>query len=839
MAPAAAAEEAPPPGRSTRSRRKAAPTAAKVDAEAETEAEAEVEVEAEMEAPAGRRTRGRTKAAAAAKGRGKGKAKKPESAPEVEPDQEVKGNAEAETVTQETKGRGRTRGAAAKKEPAQRGRARTRGAKAVLATEEVEEENSQIPSTRQTRAGRRRTEARDRAASGALDEEAEAVDEPHVPSAARATRRMTRARAEEPRPAGDTEAAVATTAMATGAGANEVEAEPLPEKPQELVSAVASAAPADPGPKDPKEAAPAQPEAPSRRRTRAQADMEPDIEALAPETAMKPAKTARRRRTRVDLMAAAALAAEEEEERPDAAAPSAAAAAASNSPVIPCEAQPAVAKEPRRKTTHQTAAFNFQPEPANQARAAAAEAAAAAAAVKKKPVTDLVEAALMDPGALLSSRGAVAKSRATELMRTPGPGPASAAGTAEKAGKLSLTTPRTEDEVGAAGGGKGVKSVTPDEMAHTTMHSTEIETKTVLEKARGGGLRNMADLLKPKSKPARPHATPGPSPLVAGSAGTITAPAALTGSHRAGALLTGSNKTPFQLKSSSSAKPALVADEGRRTPGVKANPALTASHALHREEVMKRKRALEEQQREEWLRQQEEKRRRVEGNLAAMEAKDRAKREARALAERERKAGAARTPGTGAKRLVGGLAKTPGSRPLGGASRVASTDKENVALHHAAPAGAAKWTQGFGQGAPAPAKKAFPVVSKAALSTPVSSQVTANAVAKAPVVESYDMSPYRGSDDEDDAEYAPQKVVPLWAQRQNLLQQIQRQAYTNPDKIFQTKQTSCSLDEVFGNGHKSRLWNKARGSSGDWAADEVTAAEEMNYEKAMGFLSAR
>ena len=120
----------------------------------------------------------------------------------------------------------------------------------------------------------------------------------------------------------------------------------------------------------------------------------------------------------------------------------------------------------------------------------------------------------------------------------------------------------------------------------------------MLEKARGGGLRNMADLLKPKSKPARPHATPGPSPLVAGSAGTIKAPAAPTGSHRAGALLTGSNKAPFQLKSSSSAKPGmkLVGDEGRRTPGVKANPALTGSHTLHREEVMKRKRALEEQQ---------------------------------------------------------------------------------------------------------------------------------------------------------------------------------------------------------------------------------------------------
>jgi hypothetical protein len=540
------------------------------------------------------------------------------------------------------------------------------------------------------------------------------------------------------------------------------------------------------------------------------------------------------------MAAAAAIAAENEDGQPPAAseARAAAPAEASGLPNIPCEAQPEPAKKPRRKTTHQTAAFNFQPEPATAARAAAAE---AAEAVKKKPVTDLVEAALMDPGALLSSRGAAAKARAVELARTPGP--ASAAGTAEKAGRVSLSTPLTGSDAGAASVGKtAAKSVTPDEMAHSTMQNTEIETKTVLDKARGGGLRNMADLLKPSSKAARPHTTPGPSPLVTSSSGTIKAPT--SGHQRPGPLRAGvpSTKAPFPLKGAghSSAKPGmkLATDEGRRTPGVKASPAVTGAHSLHREEVIKRKRALEEQQRGEWLRQQEEKRRRVEGNLAAMEAKDRVKREARALAERERKAVGAgagfKTPGEGAKH-PGAPEKTPGRvRPTG------ADDKENVSHVANLPAAnaAAKWTQGFGQGAPAPTKKAFPVVSKA-ISTPVSAHTAAKAVAKAPVVESYDMSPYRGSDDEEEEEYAPKKVVPLWAQRQNLLQHIQRQAYTNPDKIFQTKQTSCCLDEVFGNGYKSRHWNKARGSSGDWAADEVTAAEEMYYEKAMGFLSAR
>ena len=808
-------------------------------------------------APAGRTTRGRAKAAT----KGKSRAKVAQTEAEQEPEAVEAAEPEAELAPKE---RGRGRGRAAKKAPASRDPAPAQAAPGAPPQEEAEgggkvegEAAARKPSARQARAGQRRTRAQIQARDLPA-EEAEVGLPEETAAAPRATRRMTRARAQ------------AETAPHPDAVGEDRGGDPAPratrrmtraraEQPQELERPVPAAAAAGPeaelevpgavetaargaaaaarrrtrGAAEPASAPCPEGEAkaPSRRRTREQADLEPEVEAVPcePDLPMKPAKQARRRRTRVDLMAAAAaIAAENEDGQPPTAdeARAAVPAEASGSPNIPREAQPEPAKKPRRKTTHQTAAFNFQPEPATAARAAAAE---AAAAVKKKPVTDLVEAALMDPGALLSSRGAAAKARAAELARTPGPTPA--AGTAEKAGRISLTTPLTGSDAGATGGCKtGAKSVTPDEMAHSTMQNTELETRTVLDKARGGGLRNMADLLKPSSKAVRPHATPGPSPLVTNSSGTIKAPP--SGHQRTGALRAGvtSTKAPFPLKGAdhSSVKPGmkLAGDEGRRTPGVKASPAVAGAHALHREEVIKRKRALEEQQRGEWLRQQEEKRRRVEGNLAAMEAKDRARREARVLAERERKAA-----GAGAK-TPGGVAKTPGRARATGAG-----DKENIANLPAANA-AAKWTQGFGQGAPAPTKKAFPAVTKAT-STPVTANTAAKAAAKAPVVESYDMSPYRGSDDEDEEEYAPKKVVPLWAQRQNLLQHIQRQAYTNPDKIFQTKQTSCCLDEVFGNGYKSRHWNKTRGSSGDWAADEVTAAEEMYYEKAMGFLSAR
>ncbi|KAI5062284.1 hypothetical protein GOP47_0022823 [Adiantum capillus-veneris] len=102
-------------------------------------------------------------------------------------------------------------------------------------------------------------------------------------------------------------------------------------------------------------------------------------------------------------------------------------------------------------------------------------------------------------------------------------------------------------------------------------------------------------------------------------------------------------------------------------------------------------------------------------------------------------------------------------------------------------------------------------------------------------IQSYEISPYKSSsDDEDDDK--PKKPVPLWARKENLLQQLLWQQHVNPDRIFSSAKT-CSLAEIFGTtGSRRRKDFTKRSASGDWLDDNVTWKEELDYKNAMGYM---
>lgn len=111
--------------------------------------------------------------------------------------------------------------------------------------------------------------------------------------------------------------------------------------------------------------------------------------------------------------------------------------------------------------------------------------------------------------------------------------------------------------------------------------------------------------------------------------------------------------------------------------------------------------------------------------------------------------------------------------------------------------------------------------------------------------ESYEISPYRGSDDEDDSEDSEeeeegekskvQKPCPLWTRKEYLLPHVLAQSTIDPDDIFGTVRT-CNLDEVFAKGAKKKRSFRKRTSSGNWLEDRLTWKEQMSYKRAMGFL---
>ena len=85
--------------------------------------------------------------------------------------------------------------------------------------------------------------------------------------------------------------------------------------------------------------------------------------------------------------------------------------------------------------------------------------------------------------------------------------------------------------------------------------------------------------------------------------------------------------------------------------------------------------------------------------------------------------------------------------------------------------------------------------------------------------------------------------IPVWAQKEYLHIQVERQHKENPDptKIFPIPNT-CDLEEMFavvGSGNlkkRSRPKNlRIRGSSGNWSKDGVTKAEEEHFRKKMRY----
>ncbi|KAG0569010.1 hypothetical protein KC19_6G058800 [Ceratodon purpureus] len=105
-------------------------------------------------------------------------------------------------------------------------------------------------------------------------------------------------------------------------------------------------------------------------------------------------------------------------------------------------------------------------------------------------------------------------------------------------------------------------------------------------------------------------------------------------------------------------------------------------------------------------------------------------------------------------------------------------------------------------------------------------------------VQSYEISPYRDSEDEDsdEEEKRSQKPIPQWARKENMWPQLVRQLQQDPDDIF-VGANSCSLDKVFEvKGSKKRPDFKRRGSSGDWVKDCLTWQEQMQYKVTMGYL---
>ncbi|KAH7434775.1 hypothetical protein KP509_06G034000 [Ceratopteris richardii] len=103
-------------------------------------------------------------------------------------------------------------------------------------------------------------------------------------------------------------------------------------------------------------------------------------------------------------------------------------------------------------------------------------------------------------------------------------------------------------------------------------------------------------------------------------------------------------------------------------------------------------------------------------------------------------------------------------------------------------------------------------------------------------IKSYEISPYKSSSDDDEDDDEPKKPVPLWARKENLLQQLAWQQDIDPDQIFSSEKT-CNLSQIFGTTGSRRCYNfTQRSTSGDWFEDHATWKEQVDYKKAMGYM---
>ena len=91
----------------------------------------------------------------------------------------------------------------------------------------------------------------------------------------------------------------------------------------------------------------------------------------------------------------------------------------------------------------------------------------------------------------------------------------------------------------------------------------------------------------------------------------------------------------------------------------------------------------------------------------------------------------------------------------------------------------------------------------------------------APEIASYEISPYKSGSDSDEEE-RPRKPVPSWARTEAVLTALQTQVKADPDAIFMNPQRTCSLVDVFQYTHNKKRDFTRRGSSGNWAEDQLT-----------------
>lgn len=103
----------------------------------------------------------------------------------------------------------------------------------------------------------------------------------------------------------------------------------------------------------------------------------------------------------------------------------------------------------------------------------------------------------------------------------------------------------------------------------------------------------------------------------------------------------------------------------------------------------------------------------------------------------------------------------------------------------------------------------------------------------------YEISDKEDSDDDDSDSDSSEsskhrKRVPIWAQKDQLLPELERQfshrdsSYIDPDELFGEVE-SCDLKDIFGSPKKSKY--QRRTSTGIWTKDGVTAAEKMAYKR--------
>ncbi|KAK9798147.1 hypothetical protein WJX73_008828 [Symbiochloris irregularis] len=149
-----------------------------------------------------------------------------------------------------------------------------------------------------------------------------------------------------------------------------------------------------------------------------------------------------------------------------------------------------------------------------------------------------------------------------------------------------------------------------------------------------------------------------------------------------------------------------------------------------------------------------------------------------------------------------------------------------------------------GSAAPAPSAQVQPIAVSVAQAQASMQRKTPAADRVKQQEQSYQISPYRGSSDEEseDEETPPDKPIPSWARGKELMGQLLAQLSIDPDEVFQQRQRTCALDDMFSAPVRpqpgKRDLKERRTSTSNWIEDRVTWQEEKQYKQAMGYLKA-